>query len=188
MAQKKAGVLNAILSTIIDRPMRQFAERLAASVSEESWLRSEFAERLLSGVKGLAEGYEKTGLGGVVVEKATDFLDFAAGGLFEKTAAGPSQAGRGWMDRFLRYVEKTIAETSPTDLVAVRARLEQEFAIRKAIVELVESAAREAQPERPKPEPIDWVAVRARFGAADTKVAGTLNDWLGKAKAAKWLK
>lgn len=157
MADARRGAWNALISAIADPALRQLAERLASSVSEDSWLRSEFAERLLAGLKGLAEGYKGSGVSGVAVEKATDFLDFASGDLFGKGGKGSAVgAARGWLNRFMKDAEKALREAPKDKLGEVQAKLQQEFSIRKEIVRMVEEAEKEALPPKKDAKPVDW--------------------------------
>lgn len=155
MANTKTGAWNAVVSAIADPALRKFAERLASSISEDSWLRSEFAERLLAGLKGLAEGYKGSGVSGIAVEKATDFLDFASGNLFTKKKGSAAGTAQGWLGRFVRDAEKALREAPRGELEEIRTKLLREFEIRQEIAHLVEQAEKESQPPAPPKAAVD---------------------------------
>lgn len=159
MANLKHGAWNAIVSAIADPALHKLAERFTSSISEDSWFRSEFAERLLAGLKGLAEGYKVPGVAGLVVEKATDFFDFASGDLYGKGGKGSgsaTSAAHGWLNRFVKNMEKSLREAPKDKLAEIQARLQQEFTIVKEFVRMVEEAEKESAPEKKPPgKPIE---------------------------------
>jgi hypothetical protein len=169
--------LNPIISAIADPLLRKAAERFAASIPEESWLRSEVAERVLAGLKGLAESYKGAGISGLFVEKATDFFDFASGSLFDKKTGGDfSSTAQRWMNKFFEESQKTLSQTPAEKLDEVRDRLFKEFQIRKEIFNLICESEKEFRPRKPAPQPIDWAAL-------DQKAA----EWL-KANRPSWIR
>jgi len=160
MAKNWQKILNPLISSIADPLLRKTAERFAASIPEGSWLRSEVAERILAGLKGLAESYKSTGVSGLFVEKATDFFDFASGSLFDKKTGGDfSSTAQRWMGKFFEEAQKTLSQTPAEKLDEVRDRLKKEFDIRKEIFNLVCEAEKEFRPKKPAPQPIDWAAL-----------------------------
>jgi|SRR3989338_8649082 len=142
------GAWNALVSAVVDPALRKLAERFASSVSEDSWLRSEFAERFLAGLKGLAESYKGTGVSGVVTEKATDFFDFASGDLFGKGGEKKSAADvlQGWMNKFFSDAGKRLEKAANPE--AELAKIKQEFAARMEVLRMIEAAAKELAEEK----------------------------------------
>jgi hypothetical protein len=169
--------LNPIISAIADPLLRKAAERFAASIPQGSWLRSEVAERILAGLKGLAESYAGSGIGGFFIEKATDFFDFSAQNLFSKKAPETfSSTAQRWMGKFFEEAQKTLASTPADKLDEVRDRLFKEFQIRKEIFNLVCESEKEFRPQKSAPKPIDWAAL-------DQKAA----EWL-EANRPSWIR
>jgi hypothetical protein len=162
---KKA--LNAIASAIADPLLRKAAERFAASIPEDSWLRSEIVERILAGLKGLAESYKGSGLSGLFVEKATDFFDFASSKLFDKKAGGFEQLTQNWLNQFWKDAQKILSETPAEKLQEARERILKDFEIRKEIFKVIMEAEKEFQPPKKKPDPINWAEWDTR-----------LNNWV----------
>jgi len=157
MAKNWQKILNPLISSIADPLLRKTAERFAASIPEGSWLRSEVAERILAGLKGLAESYKSAGVSGLFVEKATDFFDFASSFLFEKKTGGDfSSTAQRWMNKFFEKAQKTLASAPADKLDEVRDRLKKEFELRKEIFNLVCEAEKEFRPKKSAPQPIDW--------------------------------
>jgi len=157
MAKNWQKILNPLISSIADPLLRKTAERFAASIPEGSWLRSEVAERILAGLKGLAESYKGAGVSGLFVEKATDFFDFASGSLFEKKTGGDfSSTAQRWMNKFFEEAQETLASSPADNLDEVRDRLFKEFQIRKEIFNLVCESEKEFRPQKPAPKSIDW--------------------------------
>lgn len=173
---KKA--VNAIVSAIADPLLRKAAERFTASISEDSWLRSEFAERLIAGLKGLAEAYKGSGLSGVFVEKTTDFFDFASSSLFKKQKETATNIAQNWIQKFWADAQKTLEETPAEKLEEVRQKLLEDFRIRKEIFQIVLEAEKEYQQPQKKVQanPINWTEL-------DQKAA----DWIEKHRPT-WIK
>lgn len=171
-------VVNAIVSAIADPLLRRAAERFTASIPENSWLRSEVAERMIAALKGLAEAYKGSGVSGVVVEKTTDFFDFASSSLFKKQKESATNIAQSWIQKFWAEAQKTLAETPAEKLEEVRQKLLEDFQIRKEIFQIVLEAEKEYQQpkEQIRNNPINWVEF-------DQKAA----DWVESHRPA-WIK
>lgn len=151
--------LNALFSAL-NPEIRAFAERFAASIPEGHWLRHPLVERLVGVLGGrLERESEKMGpVLGVLVEKFTDFIDFASPNLFKKDSKGVVRIGRDWMSGFLKYAEKRLSEAAPENINTELARLQAEFEARKQIVAMLEEAVKAAEPAKSTSEPINWDA------------------------------
>jgi hypothetical protein len=159
MAKNWQKILNPLISSIADPLLRKTAEHFAASIPEGSWLRSEVAERILAGLKGLAESYKGAGIGGLFVEKATDFFDFAAGSLFDKKTGDFSSTAERWIANFFEDAQKTLASSPADKLDEVRDRLKKEFELRKEIFDLICEAEKEFRPQKSISQPINWAEI-----------------------------
>jgi len=169
--------LNPIISAIADPLLRKAAERFAASIPEGSWLRSEAVERILAGLKGLAESYKSTGIGGLFVEKATDFFDFASGSLFDKKTGGDfSSTAQRWMAKFFEEAQKALASTPTEKLDEAKERILKDFQIRQEIFQVVCDAEKEFRPQKSISQPINWADL-------DKKAA----EWL-QANRPSWIR
>lgn len=168
---------NAIVSAIADPALRKAAERFVASIPEDSWLRSEIAERILAALKGLAESYKGSGLSGIFVEKVTDFFDFMSSSLFKKEeAASAASIAQNWIQRFWAEAQKILAETPAEKLAEARQRILEDFRIRKEIFQVVLEAEREFQPRKTQTKPINWAEIDSRAA-----------EWLEKNRPS-WIK
>ncbi|MBI4085789.1 MAG: hypothetical protein HY433_00915 [Candidatus Liptonbacteria bacterium] len=183
--------------SILDPEAERIMERLAAAIPPDSPLRSEIVSRIFAVVKAWAESGAESipGLGGVLIEKASDYGDFLVANL---TGSGRGQkksvSPQDWMDRFLadageRLKKAPTPEAARTETEKIRA----EFELRRGLVEMVEQVRREAAP-MPTSEvvPIDWVAMQAKLIAV-IGTAAAIVDGIAKkvavpvGKFADWL-
>ncbi len=162
-----AGLLNPILS-FFDKEFRSWTDKIANGVPANSILRKEAAERGFDILRGFLEkNVQLKGPSQALKEKVIDIGDYFASSLFRKEKADKKTAvkARDWMNRFLAYAEKRISEVKDLEsLENELKRLEREFEIRKTIVEIVEAAAKAAEPAveaEPEIEPADW---KVRWG------------------------
>ena len=155
----KRFFLNALLS-LGDPELRKIAERFANSISEDSWLRTDFAERFIGTLKGLLEAWSSSlGPGmSTVVEKFSDTLDFMSSSLYggeKKGVSAKSVTARDWMDNFFKDAVKRIEKVEgKEELEELSKRLKAEFNARKELIALIEEARKNAQPQKPAPSPI----------------------------------
>ena len=162
-------VFNPIISAIADPLLRKAAQRFAESVSEDSWLRTDIAERILAAIKGLAESYKGSGVSGIFIEKATDFLDFSSSSLFKKTGDDFSSVAKQWIDNFWVEAQRSLSTSSVEKLDEVKDRILKDFQIRQEIFRVICEAQQQLRPQKSKPNPIDWVAL-------DNRVAQLLEE------------
>jgi len=175
---QKPKVLNAIVSAIADPLLRKEAEKFAASIPEDSWLRSEIAERILAAIKGLAESYKGSGLSSLFVEKATDFFNFASSNIFggKKNAGGIEQLAQNWLNQFWKDAQKTLSETSAEKLQEVQERILEDLKIRQEIFKTILEIEKQFQPPKKEVNPINWAELDSR-----------LNNWVEKNRPS-WIK
>lgn len=148
------------LASMFDRELRQGAERLASAVPKDSPLRrSHLAERAFGAVASIVERLGK-GRGPVVElvsEKSSDFMDRFSSALFGKEGKQKEAAvaASGWFN------EATKRMSRARDPQWMFNRLQQEFELRRKLIQMLEQAAKEAEEatkaeERPAAPPIDW--------------------------------
>jgi hypothetical protein len=159
--KKKSSLLNAFAS-LVDPELRHLGERLVSTIPEDSWLRSEVAERLFGALKGWIES-KASGLGsvgGTLVEKFSDLLDFSSSDLFgHRKREGKTKVVSDWMTSFFKHAEKQLSQCDSKEKIEAEAiRLCAEFQARKEVADLIEQTIRALHPEEPKPTtpPINW--------------------------------
>mgnify|MGYP001560192985 CR=1 FL=1 len=193
MAWWKFLNLNALLS-VADPELRRFAQRIWASIPDNSSLKTETFERFFGVFKSWAE-IQARGKGpiGDIIEKLTDVGDFAVRG------GGPKavKADHDWMDRFFTEAIRRIEKAVDPELEFEKAQLE--FSLRSELLKIIEEKRREsAGPAKSEPS-IDWAKIQSQYSAlgerigkftakavnfaekADEKAASKLNklaDWL----------
>lgn len=203
------SLLNPILS-FFDKEFRGWTDKIANGIPADSILRKEATERGFDILRGFLEkNVQLKGPSQTLKEKAIDIGDYFASSLFRKGKADRKAAvkAQDWMNRFLVYAEKRLSEVKDLEtLESELKRIEREFEIRKTIVEIVEAAAKAAEPaveEKLETEPVDWKArweklknifekakksiqdlkLKENIEKADQKVANKIwqfHGWLGK--------
>lgn len=166
MDNNKNKKWNAIVSAIADPVLRRAAEKFVSSIPEDSWLRSELAERILAGLKGLAESYKGSGVSGLIVEKVTDFFDFASSSLFKNKGDQKSFSAitHNWIQKFWEESQKKLSESPLEKLGEIRERILEEFKIRTEIFQIVLETEKKFRAETPtKNKKIDWTALDAQM-------------------------
>ncbi|MCS6789178.1 MAG: hypothetical protein NZ484_01240 [Patescibacteria group bacterium] len=173
---------NAIVSTIIDPSLRKMAQKFAANIPEGHWLRTEVAERILAGLKGLAESYKGSGSSAIVIEKATDFLDFATGELFNKknsskSSVSASETAQKWIAKFWEESQKLFSQATPENLEKVKENIIRDFQARMEVFRIIIEAEKSLQPQKPEQaKSINWAEI-------DEKAA----QWIERQRPS-WLK
>lgn len=195
------GFWNMLLS-VVDPEMERFTERIAAAIPENSPLRSEIVGRIFAVVKAWVEsvGERIPGMGGVLLEKSTDYGDFLVANL-TKGSGKKARSTRDWMDGFLTDAAERLKRAPTAE--AARAETEKikaEFELRRGLVEMVDQARREATPAaKTEAVSIDWAAMKQKFetaiGVAATEVKriaaeadaklGPVADWLESQRGGK---
>jgi hypothetical protein len=171
MADKKS-LLN-MLASIADPELRKLAERIAASIPEDSWLRSDVAERLIGALKGWIES-QAGSLGpitGVAVEKISDLMDFATSNLYEKDSSDIS----GWMNKFLTAAQKRMAATD--DPSGECQKIELEFDLLQRLAKVIEEKKKEGAPPTQPSKPIDWRYWKGKLTALDTSTGEAIRNF-----------
>ena len=150
---KGKGLFNILLS-VAEPEIRKLAEKFADAIPENSIFRSESIERVVGVVKSWIEGKAKTipGIKGELMEKSTDFVDFAGSRLFGgKKEEKAVKAVKDWMDQFFTESGKRLreAKTIP-EKEAELLMIKKEFELRQELLTLIEAAKPKAEPEKEK--------------------------------------
>lgn len=147
--KNKVGLFSTIRS-LGEPELRKFAESIADLIPEDSFLRSETAERVVGYLKTWIENKAKSipGFKGDIMETATDLIDFS--GLYRdrgKKGEKAAKVVKDWMDQFFTESGKRLreAKTIP-EKEAELLMIKKEFELRQELLTLIEAA-------KPKPEP-----------------------------------
>ncbi|MEK7093738.1 MAG: hypothetical protein AAB903_00145 [Patescibacteria group bacterium] len=145
--EKKKTFLNAVLS-LLEPELRRFGERLATSVTPDSPLRGEGAERVFGVLRSLVESLVERlpGPAAEIGEKVTDIGEYFAAALYGKhgreegktAKTAGNKAVKDWMDSFLEEAAKRMAKA--TDPTEEAKKLEVEFSLRMKLLEMIEEA------------------------------------------------
>lgn len=174
--------LNTALS-ILDPELRKIAQRLWASIPDNSPIKSELFERAFGVFKSWAETKARDmGVLGDVVEKLTDVGDFAVRG-----GVPVAKAARDWMDRFYDEAAKRLEKTPADRLQTEFEKIQLEFHLRRELIEAIEAAKKEAKgPAKPEKPLIDWEKMQDRFERlllGFAKTAGRIDGWAANTAA-----
>jgi|YNPMSStandDraft_1061717.scaffolds.fasta_scaffold38623_1 hypothetical protein len=153
---------NALVSTVINPTLERLAKKIAAGIPENSPMRGEFSRNAISFLTGLLEDYKAKGSGGVFFDKTADFFELLRKELGEDTKGGGfsfEKLSARWLGDFWAEAQKTLSQTSHDKLDEVRARIMKDFQIRQEIFQILCDAAKQLQPKKPAPQPIDWAAI-----------------------------
>lgn len=147
------GLFNLLLS-VAEPEIRKLAEKFADSIPENSIFRSESLERVVGVIKSWIEGRAKTipGIKGELLEKSTDFVDFAGSRLFGgKKEEKAAKVVKDWMDQFFTEAGKRLheAKTIP-EKEAELQMIKKEFELRQELLSMIEAAKPKPEPEKDK--------------------------------------
>ncbi|MDP3762650.1 MAG: hypothetical protein Q8Q97_01065 [bacterium] len=171
------------LAGLVDPVLRNSAQKLAASLPQNSLLRSEAVEAFLGALKGFIEvNAEKLSpLASVLVEKTTDYLDFVAG------AIGPENdfetAHQKWQDKFLSESAKRLrkAEDPAKECERIKLELELQHKIKESLMEKFGSPRSSfgvAGPaKKPDAEPNVWVPAIENLNNKLATLKDELTSW-----------
>ncbi len=172
--------------SVLDPEAEKIMERLAAAIPLDSPLRSEIVSRIFGVVKAWAEsmGERIPGLGGVAIEKLSDYGDFLVANLTGGNSRGRKKATspQDWMDRFLAEAGERLKKAPTPEETRVEAeKIKAEFTLRKELLQVIEQARREAVPAaKTEAVSIDWAQMQARLVAVMTTAAIAVNTVAGK--------
>jgi len=189
MAKGKKNVY-AILSGLLEVPLRRLAQRLATSIPANSTLRSQYFETAMGIIKQLVEEYAATLSPGLktTVERATDFGDFFTGALgSERGRVGaipePTAEFKGWMKEFYNDALRALYTAKEYHLEEELEWLKNGFDIRLALEKYMREAISPKEPTQ-QVQPFDWEQWGKRFGGLREKLRGkdksaaeAINKW-----------
>jgi len=153
---------NALISTLINPTLERLAKKIAAGIPENSPIRGEFSRNAISFLTGLLEDYKAKGSGGVFFEKTADFFELLRKELGEGSKDGGfsfEKLSARWLGDFWAEAQKIISQTPSEKLDETRDRILKDFQIRQEIFQVLSDAAKQLQPKKPAPKPIDWAAI-----------------------------
>lgn len=194
---KKSSFLSSVLS-VLNPELRKLAQKLGKSVPEGSILRTDPAERIIGLLVNMLEAKSKQfgPIGGPLVEKFTDLVDYASRDIFGKGKETNGSSGNldDGLVRFLKEAEKRLAACADAASIALELeRLKSELAARKEMIKLAEEAKNELSPS-PKKEGVktqswdeEYQKIKQKLNEADNKIAPKvrkLNKWLSRQKGA----
>ena len=186
------GLFNLLLS-VAEPEIRKLAEKFADSIPENSIFRSESVERIIGVVKSWVEGKAKSipGIKGELLEKSTDFVDFAGSRLFGgKKEEKAVKAVKDWMDQFFTESGKRLreAKTIP-EKEAELQNIKKEFELRQELLQLIEAAKPKPEPEKEK-KPFISEETKKEVKETVEKIRDEHAEWMEKRiktlKERKW--
>ena len=169
----------AALAGFFDPSLRELAQKLAASIPENSPLKHQSLESALGALKGLVEtlAEQLPPVAGVMVEKATDFSDFLAGALNHR----PELNLEKWASEVLKDAGERLRKAQ--DPTAELERIKLELQLRKQLVELVRKEMPPPPPSQaPKLEAVfqSWTDDINCFNAKLERKAEKIRKWAQK--------
>ena len=190
---KGKGLFNILLS-VAEPEIRKLAEKFADAIPENSIFRSESIERVVGVVKSWIEGKAKTipGIKGELMEKSTDFVDFAGSRLFGgKKEEKAVKAVKDWMDQFFTESGKRLreAKTIP-EKEAELLMIKKEFELRQELLTLIEAAKPKSESEEKEKKPLISDEVKKEIKKGAEEIRDKHADWMKKRiqtlKERKW--
>lgn len=198
MADQKGGLLGSGLAALVGAlgpELMKAARAVAATIPDDSWLRSETAARLFGVVRELIEKQgDKLGtVGSTLVAAGSDFLEFSSEELYGGgKGKGPQSLAEGWINRFIQSAERRMAAAKSKDeLDRLVPQLEAELEARKKFAGFLKQTAEAEQVAKPA-KPIDWATIAVKFNAVLATSAAVVDTAAVKAagpvgKLADWL-
>lgn len=186
------GLFNILLS-VAEPEIRKLAEKFADAIPENSFLRSESLERVVGVVKSWIEGKAKVipGIKGELLEKSTDFVDFAGSRLFgSKKEEKAAKVVKDWMDQFFTEAGKRLREAPDEEAKKKEFnKIKKEFELRQKLLKIIEAAKPKSEPEKEKKTFIsDEMKKEIKEGVE--KIRDKQADWMKKRiqtlKERKW--
>lgn len=175
MAKVELGKFINMLLSVFDKEFRAWAKKATEKVPKDSALRkNELVERGFDVFRGFLEKnvqFENV-VAQAVKEKVVDVGDYLATSFFgrEKADKKTAAAAQDWMKSFLVYAEKRISEAKSLEEMEVEfKRLEREFQLQKKIVDIIEAAAKVAEPLEPEVSPIEPIDWKSKFESLKKK-------------------
>lgn len=171
MDTKKKKQVYSTVAGAFDPILRNWAQKIAATVPQGSGLRSDIFQSALGALKGLVEVISEKlpSWAAVLIEKGTDLGDFftgALGGQEEKKVA--TEIVDGWMEKFFNEATGRLAKAD--DVQKEFEKIKLEFGLRGQLLKMIEEAAKAEPKKGEEPAPkigfkFNWKEWKEKFKA-----------------------
>lgn len=189
--KNKVGLFSTIRS-LGEPELRKFAESIADLIPEDSFLRSETAERVVGYLKTWIENKAKSlpGLEGDLMEMATDLFDYS--GLYRdrgkkgKKEEKAVKVVKDWMDQFFTESGKRLREAPDEEAKKKEFdKIKKEFELRQELLTLIEAAKPKVEPKEKEKKPFISPEMEERIKGATGWLKEKNKKMLKEIKASK---